>query len=111
MQVLTDPQQHETNCVVLSTQVLMDIAEERNKQPLPEIGRRFGLRLPPDEDCLLAPTYRLAPAPAESGSEGTGTARPIMPLSSRRGVEKATSAHSFKYLPREAPGAAPRRPP
>ena len=38
------------------------MAEQRNKQKLPEPSRRHWLRLPPDEDCLLAPNYQLHPA-------------------------------------------------
>eukprot|EP00118_Oscarella_pearsei_P019791 m.212199 g.212199 ORF g.212199 m.212199 type:complete len:224 (+) comp39771_c0_seq2:242-913(+) len=38
---------------------LMDLARERNNQPLPAIPERFGLRLPPDRHCLLAPSYRI----------------------------------------------------
>lgn len=52
-------------------QVLMQLAERRNAQPLPELKNVFGLRLPPEEDCLLGANYQLARgaalnAPAES---------------------------------------------
>ncbi|KAK9838135.1 hypothetical protein WJX81_003283 [Elliptochloris bilobata] len=64
-----------------SQDVLLALAEARNRQKLPELGRRYGLRLPPDEDCLLAPNYQLqrGPAPAGEGvpdgaGSGTGAA-------------------------------------
>ncbi|KDD73672.1 hypothetical protein H632_c1941p0 [Helicosporidium sp. ATCC 50920] len=42
-------------------QVLLQLAEEVNAQPLPQIRPRHGLRLPPEADCLLGPNYQLAP--------------------------------------------------
>lgn len=50
-------------------QVLMQLAERRNVQPLPEIKKRFGLRLPPEEDCLLGGNYHLARGAAALASE------------------------------------------
>eukprot|EP00884_Botryococcus_braunii_P022416 jgi/Botrbrau1/8859/Bobra.50_2s0016.1 len=95
-----------------SLDVLMEMAEVQNKQPLPEIPRRFGLRLPPDEDCLLAPNYILKPVPeaaATSLDASTGGAIlvPTPGLSSQRGGSKQTNIHSFKFLPRQQPGHAP----
>ncbi|CAL8464632.1 g4167 [Coccomyxa elongata] len=61
--------------------VLMQLAERRNAQPLPELKKGFGLRLPPEEDCLLGANYQLARGPASSapaepmevdGREGQG---------------------------------------
>jgi hypothetical protein len=45
-------------------QVLMQLAERRNAQPLPELKNTFGLRLPPEEDCLLGANYQLVRGPA-----------------------------------------------
>ena len=40
-------------------QVLAELAEQRNRQPLPPLRKRYGLRLPPEEDCLLGANYQL----------------------------------------------------
>ncbi|KAK9904929.1 hypothetical protein WJX75_005818 [Coccomyxa subellipsoidea] len=45
-------------------EVLMQLAERRNAQPLPELKNTFGLRLPPEEDCLLGANYQLVRGPA-----------------------------------------------
>lgn len=50
-------------------QVLMQLADRRNAQPLPELKKTFGLRLPPEEDCLLGANYQLAHGPAASAPE------------------------------------------
>ena len=55
-------------------QVLLALAEQRNRQKLPELGRRFGLRLPPEEDCLLAPNYQLRRAPVSAAEESADAA-------------------------------------
>ena len=61
----------------LCLQVLSRLAESRNKQALPEIKLRYGLRLPPEEDCLLGANYQLArsqaaaPAAIEGVAAGT----------------------------------------
>lgn len=53
-----------------SIQVLQQLAAEINAQPYPEIKPHFGLRLPPEEDCLLVPNYQLDPAtPALSSDQ------------------------------------------
>lgn len=44
----------------------MQLAERRNVQPLPDLKKGFGLRLPPEEDCLLGAKYQLARGPASS---------------------------------------------
>lgn len=41
--------------------VLLKLADERNKMPLPEWRIKFGLRIPPDNECLLNPSYQLPP--------------------------------------------------
>ncbi len=50
-------------------QVLLGLAEQRNRQKLPELGRRYGLRLPPEEDCLLAPNYQLQRPPVSMAED------------------------------------------
>ncbi|XP_065840782.1 transcription initiation factor TFIID subunit 9B-like [Oscarella lobularis] len=40
---------------------LMEIAREKNSQKLPIIPEKFGLRLPPDRHCLLAPNHKIKP--------------------------------------------------
>ncbi len=43
-------------------QVLTQVAQQRNKAALPPVSRKLGLRLPPEEDCLIAPDYQLRPS-------------------------------------------------
>jgi Transcription initiation factor IID, 31kD subunit len=50
---------------LVTLQILTALAEKRNAQPLPEIGKAHGLRLPPDDACLMAPTWQL-PRPAQA---------------------------------------------
>lgn len=38
---------------------LAEVADQLNSIPLPDVTKRFGLPLPPDEDCLVAPNYQL----------------------------------------------------
>ena len=60
-------------------QIVAALAEKRNAQPLPEIGKSHGLRLPPEDACLTAPTWRLvrpaapAAAAASGGASGAGS--------------------------------------
>ncbi|GAB4816409.1 hypothetical protein N2152v2_003455 [Parachlorella kessleri] len=45
-----------------SQQMLSRLAEQHNRRPLPDLRQdRYGLRLPPETDCLLAPNYQLQP--------------------------------------------------
>lgn len=39
--------------------MLAELAAQRNRQPLPALKVRHGLRLPPEEDCLLGAAYQL----------------------------------------------------
>lgn len=36
---------------------LMKVAREKNSQPLPPVPEKYGLRLPPERHCLMAPNY------------------------------------------------------
>jgi hypothetical protein len=38
-------------------ELIMEIAAEKNKEPLPPITEKFGLRLPPEKSCLTQPNY------------------------------------------------------
>ena len=49
-----------------NVQVLLDLAMERNEQPLPLIGERFGVRLPPEKYCLTQPCYQLETPPSSA---------------------------------------------
>jgi Transcription initiation factor IID, 31kD subunit len=40
-------------------QLLLSLAELRNKAPLPELRLRHGLRIPPEGECLLNPNFQL----------------------------------------------------
>lgn len=42
-----------------SKELLLELAAERNKRPLPPINRSTGLRLPPEKYCLTQPNWVL----------------------------------------------------
>ncbi|CAG8465405.1 1975_t:CDS:2 [Funneliformis mosseae] len=42
---------------------LAQLAKERNKEPLPPVPEKYGLRLPPDRHCLTAVNFQLIPEP------------------------------------------------
>ena len=53
--------------------IVLKLAQKRNQIPLPEIQNKYGLRLPPENECLLNPSYQFAPTrPEENGKEGAG---------------------------------------
>ena len=37
------------------------MAHRRNKVPLPALATKYGFRLPPPEDCLIAPSFQFHP--------------------------------------------------
>lgn len=49
-------------------QVLTALAARRNSRALPELPKRYGLRLPGRDDCLLEPGY----APSKMAAPGAG---------------------------------------
>ena len=53
MKVLSETQFREPP----SLDKLVKSAEERNKQNLPEVSKRHGLRLPPESECQIQPNY------------------------------------------------------
>lgn len=92
-------------------QVLMEMAELENKKPLPEIPRRFGLRLPPVDECLLAPNYIFQPETqgTNRGAEmvtGQLKGPAAQGPSNQIAASKQKNVHSFKFLPRQQPGQA-----
>jgi hypothetical protein len=40
---------------------LAQLAKERNREPLPPVPEKYGLRLPPDRHCLTAVNFQLIP--------------------------------------------------
>ena len=62
-------------------QTLQAMAERRNSIALPALSTKYGFRLPPAEDCLIAPNVQFHPRdpPANMDWEeeplATGTAR------------------------------------
>lgn len=38
---------------------LLELANERNRRPLPPVNSGYGLRLPPEKYCLTAPNYAI----------------------------------------------------
>lgn len=83
-----------------------------NKKPLPEIQRRFGLRLPPDEECLLAPNYIFQPETqgTNRGAEmvrGQVRSQAAQVPGNQSAASNQKNVHSFKFLPRQQPGQAP----
>ena len=42
-------------------QALQAMADRRNSVPLPALATKYGFRLPPPEDCLIAPNFQFHP--------------------------------------------------
>lgn len=89
--------------------VLMQLAERRNAQPLPELKKGFGLRLPTEEDCLLGANYQLARRPASSTpaedmdidgrkDQGQSSLRPSAGSSQRPHLEIQLQSHSTQPM-------------
>lgn len=47
-------------------EVLLEVAKQKNTQPLPLIKPHSGIRLPPDRHCLLAANYKLRAATSQA---------------------------------------------
>lgn len=47
------------NEIMISVQILMEVARAKNTTPLPSVKPHCGIRLPPDCHCLAACNYRL----------------------------------------------------
>lgn len=47
-------------------EVLLEVAKQKNTQPLPTIKPHSGIRLPPDRHCLLAANYKLRAATSQA---------------------------------------------
>lgn len=47
-------------------EVLLEVAKQKNTQPLPLIKPHSGIRLPPDRHCLLAQNYKLRAATSQA---------------------------------------------
>lgn len=47
-------------------EVLLEVAKQKNTQPLPTIKPHSGIRLPPDRHCLLAANYKLRAASSQA---------------------------------------------
>ena len=72
--------------VTTAPQVLLQLATKRNAQPLPEISKRFGLLLPPEDDCLTAPNYNLAPPAVKKPAKPHEPAASDAPVASTSGA-------------------------
>lgn len=42
-------------------QFLLELAQEKNKQPLPLIPEKYGIRLPADKHCLTGINFSIVP--------------------------------------------------
>lgn len=101
-------------------QILTALAEKRNAQPLPEIGKAHGLRLPPDDACLTAPTWQLpcpaqaqpqsGSAPASRGEPGVSATQAAVGGASAMEVDGGSSAYQLPAAG-EHSGGLKRRPP
>ena len=88
-----------------SRETTMALAAERNKQPLPPIVEKFGVRLPPEKYCLTSINYRPLPKPVQPPTKKpkTGpTAAPVK-LSLTAPVVSATTDNTS--MPPPAPKA------
>ena len=50
---------------------LLELAEEKNKNPLPGVPEKYGIRLPAERHCLTAVNFDIAPEGSiENGTDG-----------------------------------------
>lgn len=54
---------------VCVSQTLQVMADRRNKIALPALATKYGFRLPPPEDCLIAPIFQFHPRNAPENME------------------------------------------
>lgn len=52
-----------------SQEILQVMADRRNKIALPALATKYGFRLPPPEDCLIAPIFQFHPRNAPENME------------------------------------------
>ncbi|KAG0198981.1 Transcription initiation factor TFIID subunit 9 [Mortierella sp. GBA30] len=78
---------------------LLELAEEKNKVPLPLIPEKYGIRLPHERHCLTAVNFQLIPElpppGTHSGSMGTAVA------GTQAGVESSEAPSLFKVKDEE----------
>jgi hypothetical protein len=70
-------------------QLLLNLAELRNKVPLPELRLRHGLRIPPEGECLVNPNFQLQPTNREPLLPGTA-------MDVDAAAARKTSAHNIE---------------
>jgi transcription initiation factor TFIID subunit 9B len=86
--------------------LLLELAATRNQAPFPELRTRFGLRIPPEGECLLAPNYQLAPASHEPPVRGAAI-DPSAVQARAKSSEDALRKHVMTIV---APGGGEWRP-
>jgi len=75
-----------------SRETTMALAAERNKQPLPPIVEKLGVRLPPEKYCLTSINYRPLPKPAQPATKKPKLAPTPAPVKLSLTVPAAGSA-------------------
>ncbi|KAK1307552.1 hypothetical protein QJS10_CPA09g00107 [Acorus calamus] len=58
--IMNDYQESNCTCMFQFSQVLLELARNRNKIPLPKSIGGPGIPLPPEQDTLISPNYQLA---------------------------------------------------
>ncbi|KAK6914691.1 Transcription initiation factor TAFII31 [Dillenia turbinata] len=87
-------------------EVLLELARNRNKIPLPKSIAGPGIPLPPEQDTLISPNYQLAiprkqPAPAVEETEDEEMAEPNPPQEQRTELPQQTPQRvSFQLGPK-----------
>lgn len=95
-----------------STELLMELAEARNRIPLPSILGRPGIALPPEADTLVTPNFQVA-VPHRPSRQGGGTEKDSegreagIPASPATPI-KSPSFDQSKASPMQSPTAGPR---
>lgn len=94
-------------------ELLVELAEARNRLPLPSILGRPGIALPPEADTLVTPNYQVAaprrPHPPGVGGEKDAEPRePGPPASPATTPVKSPSFDASRASPVQSPTAGPR---
>eukprot|EP00732_Lithocolla_globosa_P004612 Lithocolla_globosa_v1_NODE_4347_length_1456_cov_63.894361.p1 type:complete len:211 gc:universal NODE_4347_length_1456_cov_63.894361:45-677(+) len=87
---------------------MAEIAAQRNKNPLPLVVDKFGIRLPPDRHCLTAVSYQNIRSKRRNITASPKLSGPA-PKSNEGSVTGGSSAGGIALSTMDVPAATPRR--
>lgn len=77
-------------------ELMAELATQKNREPLPLISEKFGLRLPPDMYCLTQPSYKVVGMKVSQISKDTDRSALI------NAIQDAAEVEELKKLEKEA---------